>query len=109
MTKYASSDITNVTNAQCRTGGHARVITNPKEVAKGGIPEYEGERLIVDCAECEPILRGKDSWSSDPTNIPLTPSEKAEADKLEKDGLKTQALMTGALAEMARDFVANKK
>jgi hypothetical protein len=106
MTRYASSDITSFTNKDCPEGGHSRKIVNGPAVRRGAEPEYE-ERLIIDCAFCEPLLTKKDSWSGDPSDIPLTPSEKAAATALEKQGLKDTALMAQALAEVARDKVAS--
>ena len=82
MTRYASSDIHSFINSACPTGGHIRKITNQREVNKGADPIYEGERLIVTCAACEPLLNAKDSWSSDPLKVPLTEVEKlAEEDR----------------------------
>lgn len=111
MTKYASSDITGHFNAQCPKGGHRRKVLNQREVNKGGDPIFEedpvvGNHLVVNCPVCEPGLLGKDSWSSDPLNIPLTPKEQAEAAKQEKDGLKASALMAEALAELAHERIS---
>lgn len=103
MTKYASSDITSLTNAQCPTGGHQRVISNPKDVAAGLPVEYADERLVIDCPACEPLCIAKDSWSDDPTNIPLTKAEQATADKLEKEGMRQQATLGAALADLANE------
>ena len=104
--RYASSDITSFTNAACPTGGHSRTVSNPKEVRKGAAPEYADERLVIDCPACEPLCVGKDSWSGDPLDIPLTQKEKQELEALEKQGLRQQALMAQALADLAHERVA---
>lgn len=111
--KIASSDITGHYDALCPTGGHYRKIANAYEAARGAVPEYEehpkyGNHLVVECPVCEPNLIGKDSWTSDPHNIPLTADEKAEATRLEKEGLKQSALMAQALAELANERVASR-
>ena len=108
MTRYASSDIHSFINSACPTGGHIRKITNQREVNKGAKPEYEGERLVITCAVCEPLLNAKDSWSGDPLNIPMTQAEQAEADKQVKDGMKHAALQAQALAELANERLAAK-
>lgn len=105
--RYASSDIKGFFNKDCPQGGHVREIANLKEVQrKNAEPVYADERLIIDCIHCEPLLNAKDSWTGDPTEIPLTKMEKFEADKLEKQGMKDMAVMGQAMAEMVRERVA---
>lgn len=106
MTRFASSDIQGHTNSECPSGGHYKTIANPKDVAKGLAPEYKEEYLVIDCPVCEPGLVMKDSWSDDELTRPLTRKEQAEAEKLEKAGMREQALMASAMAELAHERVA---
>ena len=108
MTRYASSDIHSFMNANCPSGGHMRKITNQREVNKGADPIYADERLVVNCPVCEPLLRAKDSWSSDPMNVPLTESERLAEEARERQVAKDRIVADQAQAEMAREWLAEK-
>lgn len=108
MTKYASSDISGFYNGNCPKGGHARKVSNQREVNRGAKPVYADERLVVDCPVCEPLLTAKDSWSSDPLSVPLTEAEKLAEEVREREVAKQRIIADQATAEMAREWLAEK-
>ena len=129
MTMYARSDVKSHAHSPrnfpdgrvdetdvCPFGVHLRPLANPKEVRAGAEPIYEG-RLEVTCPICEPELAKFErkifdkkteldvqigTWSSDPSDIPLTDIEKRlraqEKEKAEAATLAGQ-LAIGAWAQ----------
>lgn len=81
MTAYAPSDVRSITvPAGCGQPHEAGELA-------------EGERFVVDCAECEPhILALKDhGWARDPLQVALTPDERQRFEALETNARAQQA------------------
>jgi hypothetical protein len=94
VTLHARSDVTSVSSL----AGHNHVR------------EDGAERLVLDCAPCEREVQAnalwQALWSDDPTVLPLTPKERQDAERRERQGTRAMADLADALARQAAASVA---
>lgn len=103
MTLYARSDVHESGSPDC--GGHSL-----KKDRKGNV---EDKRLVIECVACEQHFENtpalKALFSTTPETVPLTDRERHEADRTQKDSMKTLATLADSMVEAAGGKVLAKR